>query len=265
MAISDFLYKVLSKADSRVSPSRALISRVKVRNALVGAIEPILCLQHFERFVGGRSLRVSEKWTDIVEIQFIKAVGLPANSPSMHIGRYLHFVPEDAISGPVPEKNGRAYLTVERCHLRKTIFKSVRQRETKSPNVWFVGDRADYLNECASQLRLATQEEVIPWFSKFDQLEMLLELFMSGQPDIEGLLTDRLMRGTWNFGNYFSRHVVGGFVALESGHYAVAASLLGRVLCDGGVVGKGGKISPLPTATVESIRRAVELASERLT
>lgn len=237
-----------------------LISRMDVRRAITQAIGPMLRDQGFESFVGGRSLRYCEQWTDVVEVQFIKATGIPGNSPSLHIGRYLNFVPEDALSGPAPYKDGRESPTVERCHLRKTVFKVTQQRETASPNVWFIGGRTDYLDACLAELMVATEQEILPWFIKLNGWDVLLDLFVSGQPDIEGKLADRVMRGTWNFDNYFSRHVVAGFVALKAGHWAIATSLLNTVLCDGGVVGKDGRVFPLPSATVDRIREALESA-----
>lgn len=258
--MAGFMNTVLARLGGGSPSVGALIPRTAVRRAITDAIDPILRVQGFERFIAGRSLRVCEKWTDVIEIQFIKAAGMPANSPSMHMGRYLHFVPEDAISGPMPQKDGRPCPTVERCHLRKTLFKSTRQRETASPNIWFIDGRAHYLDACVTELRAAMEQEVIPWFGKLDQWETLLDLFVSGQPDIEGQLADRVMRGTWNFGNYFSRHVAAGFVALESGHRETAAGLLGTVLRDGGVVGNDGRVFPLPPATMALIREAVESA-----
>lgn len=237
-----------------------LIPRMEVRRAIVDAMEPLLRVQGFDRFVGGRSLRFREKWSDVIEVQFIKTVGMPANSPSVHVGRYFHFVPEDAISGPTPEKDGRPCPTVERCHIRKTVFKAARQKGIASPNVWFIGGRAAHLDACVLELRVATQQEILPWFDKLDQWDFLLDLLVSGRPDIEGNLMDRVMRGTWNFGSYFSRHVVAGFVALEAGRWSTAASLLRTVLRDGGVVGKGGRVFPLPVASVDRIREAVEVA-----
>lgn len=259
-----FLKTVLKKLGApqvgRPDSASTLIPRMEVRRAITNTIGPMLRGQGFESFVGGRSLRYSEQWTDVVEVQFIRATGLPGNSPSIHIGRYFNFVPEDALSGPTPQKDGRESPTIERCHLRKTVFKVTRQKETASPNVWFIGSRADYLDACVAELKVATEQEVIPWFRKLDEWDVLLDLFLSGQPDIEGKLADHVMRGTWNFGNYFSRHVVAGFIALEAGRWAIAASLLNTVLRDGGVVGKDSRVFPLPSATVDRVREALESA-----
>lgn len=258
--MANFLNAILTRFGKGSHTSASLIPRIQVRRAITDAIDPILQAQGFERFVDGRSLRVREKWTDLVEVRFTEALGLPANSPSMHIGRHLNFVPEDAISGPMPQKDGRPFLTEARCHLRKTLFKAIRQRETSSPDVWFIGGSADNLAACVAEVMVAMEQEVIPWFGKLDKLETLLDIFISGQPDIEGKLADRVMRGTWNFANYFSRHVAAGFVALELGHRETAAGLLGTVLCDGGVVGKDGRVFALPPTTMTLIREAVETA-----
>ena len=242
-------------------PVTKLIQRMVVRRAIVEAIEPVLRSQGFGAFIKGRSFRYGEQSIDIVEIQFIRAAGMPGNSPSLHVGRYLRFVPEDAISGPVPKSNGRESPSVELCHLRKTVFKVTKQKETPSPNVWFIGGCAAYLRECVAELKVVTEKEVIPWFRSLDESAFLLDLLLCGKADIEGGLADPVMRGTWNIENYFSRYVVAGFVALNSGRWAIARDLLSVVLHDGGVVGKNGKVFPLPPTTVGRIREAMEYAS----
>lgn len=234
------------------------IGRPAVQKALCDALSEPLRAAGFGRFSKGRALRCMEDWTDVVQIRFIKPAHLPGNSPSLHIGRHLDFVPEDAITGPVPIKDGRPDPQVEVCHLRKTLYKRARQRQTPSVNVWYIGDDPSELAACAAEWSAAVGDEILPWFVQFDHWNDLLETLLHREPDIEHISKDPVFSGTWNFGNYFSRNVVAGLVALRAGRSDVAVQRLEMVLRDGGVVGKDGRVFPLPLATVACIRQALD-------
>ncbi|MBS0448571.1 MAG: hypothetical protein JSR59_21830 [Proteobacteria bacterium] len=239
---------------------RELIARATVQKALVDALGPPLLAAGFGHFTAGRALRHTEHWTDVIQIRFVKPAHLPGNSPSLHLGRHLDFVPEDAIGGPMPMKEGHPDPKEDQCQLRKTLYKRTRQRETSSANVWYIGGDIGQLAACAAEWTKAIDDEILPWFAQFDCWDALLELLLTGQPDIEHHSRDRVFSGTWNFGNYFSRHVVAGLVALQAGHNDVAVQRLEKALHDGGVVGKEGRVFPLPPVTIIQIRQALEKA-----
>lgn len=251
-----FLKKLFSK-----DGARELIGRTAVQKALADALGPPLQAAGFGRFAAGRALRRAEHWTDVVQIRFIKPAHLPGNSPSIHLGRHLDFVPEDAISGPVPVKDGRPDPKEDQCHLRKTLYKRTRQKETPSANIWYIGGDAGQLAACAAEWTAAVEDEILPWFAQFDRWDALLELLLEREPDIEHQSKDLVFSGTWNFGNPFSRDVVAGLVALRAGRSDVAVQRLEKVLRDGGIVGKDGRVFPLPPTTIASVRQALDEAS----
>jgi hypothetical protein len=236
------------------------IGRPAVQKTLCDALAKPLQAAGFGRFSGGRVLRRAEHWIDVVQIRFIRPAHLPGNSPSLHLGRYLNFVPEDAISGPVTVRAGLLDPSVEMCHLRKSLYKRERQRQTPSANVWYIGNDSAELLACAAEWTTAVDDEILLWFEQFDSWDRLLEILLNIEPDIEHTSSDRVFRGTWNFGNYFSCHVVAGLVALQAGRSDVAIQRLEKVLHDGGIVGKDGRVFTLPVATVARIRQALEEA-----
>lgn len=239
---------------------REPIGRPAVQKTLSDALSKPLQVAGFGRFSSGRTLRRAQYWTDVAQIRFIKPAHLPGNSPSLHLGRHLDFVPEDAISGPVPMKDGLPDPPVEMCHLRKSLYKRTRQRQTPSVNVWYIGGDPAELAACAAEWTAAVDDEILPWFAQFDRWDDLLEILLYRQPDIKHTSSDRVFSGTWNFGNYFSRHVVAGLVALRAGRNDVAVQRLETVLRDGGVVGKDGRVFPLPPATVACVCQALDEA-----
>jgi hypothetical protein len=247
-----FLKTILSK-----NGARELIGRSAVQKTLSDTLGKPLQAAGFGHFSAGRALRRAEHWTDVVQIRFIRPAHLPGNSPSLHLGRYLNFVPQNEISGPVPMKNGRPDPSEAFCHLRKSLYKRTRQRQTPSVNVWYIGSDPAELAACAAEWVAAVDDEILPWFAQFDRWDDLLELLLHREPDIEHISSDRVFSGTWNFGNYFSRHVVAGLVALRAGRNDVAIGHLEKVLHDGGVVGKDGRVFPLPPDTIACIRQAV--------
>jgi hypothetical protein len=240
-----------------------------VRKRVVEAIGPILERGGFAHFDGNKAWRHCDKWVDVVEVNFIRAQYRKAwtttpQSPSLAAGRYLTFVPEDALTGPVKINDGRAWPSEPMCHFRKIIYKSFKQRETKEPNIWFVGIHGEYLDECLSDMRHLTETQIIPWFNRLDDLDVVLQLLLSGSADMEGKDPDPVWRGSWNFTNFFSRHVVAGLVAFELEQWGLTAERLAPVIERGGVVGRKGQIFPLPRQSMEPIEAAYATASQEM-
>lgn len=236
------------------------ISAAEVRKLLVAEIGPVLESIGFGRFDRNRAWKHCEKWVDVVEIQFIRTYTTTANSPSVHVGRYFYFVPDDNLTGPVKIKNGVCWPTVEYCHFRKTIYKSIKQSQTKEPNIWFIGQYGEYLDECIQDALYLTKTQIIPWFNWLDDLRVVLNLLLTGDADMEGKAKDPVKRGSWNYTNYFSRHVVAGLVAVELKQWTLATECLAPVLEHGGVVGRNGQIFPLPQQSIERIQAAYDLS-----
>jgi Domain of unknown function (DUF4304) len=239
------------------------IPTVDVRSTLVEVLEPVLRSHGFEKFKKGRALRYREKWIDVIEIQFLRSYTIPTNSPSVHLGRYLSFVPEDAISGPVAIKNGKPVPETPLCHFRRTVYRTSVQKGNRELNMWAIGGDDNNLAACAVDVLHATHAVILPWFEMLGDMSQMFSLIQSGEADVEGKDKNPVRRGTWNFVNYFSRQVVTGLIAFELGDWKLAMSLLEKVLAAGGVVGKNGKVFPLPDASIKKISDVFQVASER--
>ena len=126
------------------------------------------------------------------------------------------------------------------CHFRKAIYKSFKQSEMKVPNIWFVGIHGEYLYECLSDMRLLTETQIVPWFNRLDDLDFVLQLLLSGTADLKHEDPGPVWRGSWNFTNFFNRHVIAGLVAFGLKQWDLAAERLAAVIEHGGVVGRKG-------------------------
>lgn len=58
-------------------------------------------------------------------------------------------------------------------------------------------------------------ERAFPWFAWLDGPDVVLQLLREGKSDVEGKSRDRLRRGIWNYGGFFSRQVVTGMTAFQ--------------------------------------------------
>lgn len=237
------------------------ISASMVRNRLVQEISPMLKERGFCGFKGNRIWRHGEKWVDVVDIQFIKPSGIHIGSPSLHIGRYFTFIPRDAISGAVKIAKGQVWPTPELCHFRKTIFKSLKQPKAKELNIWFVGSQGEFLEQCVNDIKHLTETQIIPWFDWLDDLDLVFRLLKDGKADMEGKDPDPVKRGTWNFTNFFSRHVIAGLVAFELQQWKSVMEQLAPVIEHGGIVGKNGQVFPLPQESMQRIETAYAYAA----
>lgn len=236
--------------------SRPKISVRTVLNRLVAEIEPVLIANGFERFKRNRALRHREKYVDVLEIQFIRTYTTSRHSPAIQVGRFFTFVPEGVTKSPVKQEDGRFNPDPELCHFRKTIFKSRKQKETKIPNIWYVGPHGEYLDECVKDVRSATISQIIPWFNWLDDWNEVMRLLLHGKEDIEGKERDPVKRGTFGFTHFFSRHVVAGLVACELSQWKLAVERLAPVIDSGGVVGRNRQVFPLPAESMRVIQEA---------
>lgn len=260
----DFISRIVKRGNPSTTALGHIVPRPAVRDTLMAVMRAPLAEQGFELSGKGRFVRHSSFWVDIVDLQFLKVRGLPANSPSIHLGRFLTFVPPDSLQGEVASVDGRKCPNVEQCHLRRMVYKTIVQRETKAQNVWFIGSESENLALCGADIDRAVAAQILPWFAWLSDLRNILHLVQSVPEDVEGHSHDPVRRGTWGYGGYFGKKVIAGFVALELEEYELAEKLLDQVVVDGGVVGKGGRVFPLPETSQEQIRYAIALAKRSL-
>jgi hypothetical protein len=240
------------------------LKRGDVRKRVLQVLEAPLQARGFARFKGATAWRHSERWVDVVEVQFIKTHGSSAHSPSLHVGRFFNFVPEDAISGPVPQSQGRNWPTPELCHFRKTVYKPGVPAGAPLGNIWNIGPAGEGLAECLQDIAAVAEGSILPWFDWLDDLNQVLRLLLSGESDIEGRSAEPLMRGTWNYSSSFGRHVLTGLVACQLGQWPLALERLEPVLALGGIPVKNNQVLPLPAASLAQIRAACEQARQAM-
>ncbi|MBJ7313194.1 hypothetical protein ACFOLJ_24770 [Rugamonas sp. CCM 8940] len=240
-------------------PAPAL-KRGDVRKPVLQVLEAPLLAHGFARFKGAAAWRHGERWVDVVEVQFIKTHGASPHSPSLHVGRYFNFVPEDAIGGPVPQAQGRNLPPPELCHFRKTVYRPGVPAGTPLGNIWQIGAAGEGMADCLQDIASVAEGSILPWFDWLDDLDQVLRLLLSGASDIEGRSDDPLMRGTWNHSSSFGRHVLTGLVACQLGQWSLALERLEPVRALGGIPLKNNQVLPLPAASLGRIRDACEQA-----
>ena len=232
-----------------------MIATDDVRRAITQAIGPALQARGFRSFRAGRSLRDGPGHVDVVEVQFCRSGFMPSNCPSLAIGRWLDFVPEDPVAGPLPrDGTGRPRMDEAICQIRKSVYRHRTRWWRKRQGLWMIGDDQSGLQGCVADLVAAVDREVLPWFDRLDDPAALFELVATGRSDIEGRLADPVMRGTWGFDGAFKRQVVAGFLAARCGRPEIAARLLGEVLREGGWRLPDGELRPLQPALLAQVR-----------
>ncbi len=250
------LFGALRRVAAPSQPREPPLRRSAVCKRLVAALQPLLMEHGFSRFDGRCAWRHGEPWTDVLEIQFFPPPVGMAFTPSLKAGRYLNAVPDYTLAGVVKQSEGRFYPIPELCHFRKEVFVP----GVRGTRAWLIGADGEGLEACVAQAATAVRTVVLPWLAWLDDLQTVAALLQSGQVDVEGRSTDQLLRGCWGYANYFSQHVVAGFVALQLGRPEQAAALLAPVLEYGGVLGRGRQVFPLAPASLQAIAAARDAA-----
>jgi hypothetical protein len=251
---------------SRTPPAPAgpaTVGRKEVRSRLGGALEAMLVAAGFSPFKCGVAWRHGPDWVDVVQIQFMPTHHTSPHSPALEAGRFLNVIPQCYPEQPLRFEDGRFWPTPEQCHIRKVVIKPVQQAKTPA-NIWAIGPDGEGLEACLAQAVQVTQQELLPWFHWLDDWETLLALLLGGKSDVEGKSGDPRMRGTWNYADYFGKHVLGGTVALRLERWALALELLEPVLRQGGAQGRNGQVFPLTPATMAVIEEACAQARRQL-
>ncbi|SHH63265.1 hypothetical protein [Massilia sp. CF038] len=237
--------------------------RKEVVAGLVEGLQPLLQAEGFGRFSNGTAWRRNERWVDVVQIQFIRSALTSAHSPSLHVGRYFNFIPLRDPGNPLRWHKGQREPMPEQCHIRKTIYKPVRDKKSP-PQTWLIGPTGEGLEQCIAQALILAQSHILPWCLWLDDLDAALQLVLNRVADMEGVSEDPLMCGTWNHHTHFGKHVVGGMLALELGRWELAAKLLAPVLSTGGTLGKGDRLFPLDPKSLTELAAARDHALKQI-
>jgi hypothetical protein len=105
--------------------------------------------------------------------------------------------------------------------VRLSINRGILQPLVKAPNVWWVGDSASVFEAVTRDVLSRITEEALPFFSRFDDTEELVRIFIEDDDAIG-------REGVWDFGRRDSpkRLLYTGFAAIECGKWDLAIASL---------------------------------------
>jgi hypothetical protein len=236
--------------------------RKDVCAGLMEGMQPLLQAEGFSRFVNGTAWRDRERWVDVVQIQFIRNSLTTPHSPSLHVGRLFTFMPERLPDDPVRSSKGRYRPMPEQCHIRKTIFKPLRDRHPPD-NIWPIGAEGEGLELCIAQAVALTQSQIVPWCLWLDDLTNAFALVHGGDADRDGISGDPLLCGVHPQSSV-SHAVLSAMIAVQLKRWAVADKLLTRILSEGGIRSKDGRLVTLPPQTRGALLAAHQIALAQL-
>ena len=210
-----FLSEMLGGKDEHIPA----VDKKIVEKALNEALWPVLKAHGFQTFKGCTAWRHQDKKIDVVEIQlFPKAQvdkwGITPYSFALPVGCFFPFVPS-LYEPRIKRENGLLLPDEPQSHLRKTTFKSFKQRECKIPNIWYIDPKGKYLNAAIEDAKNLLGGEVDAWFERFNDFSVLLK-YLTEIPRADIALGMTLG---------FPRHLT-GFLALEIGEWSLAKNLL---------------------------------------
>lgn len=253
----------VSDAAREPDPEELRQLRKEVVKGLIEVLHPVLNAAGFGGFANGTSWRHSTHWTDVIQIQFIRTEHTTPYSPSLHVGRFYHYMPQRGAQEPVVRRNDKYYPAPELCHIRKAVFKTVRDR--KAPvSIWPIGPKGEGLEQCLAQALAMVKSHVLPWCRSLDNPVTALELVLRGISDAEGNSEDPLLCGCYGYESQFGQQVLGGMMAFQLGRWQLAAQLLQPVVTQGGTLGRGQRLVPLPPISLDQIGSALAQARAHL-
>lgn len=220
MSIMEFLKGLFAK-----EPDKPIIDKKIVEKALKDALWPLLKQHGFDTFKGRTAWRHQGKKIDVVEIQFFpkEQVGkwnITPYSFALGAGVFFTFIPPHA--GPIKNKGGELLPKEVDCHLRTTPFKTLKQRECKIPNIWYIDPLGKYLESAIGDARKHLEDRELLWFGRFNNLGEVLRMLLEVEPsdEIHGMGAKLSPK----------RSYITGFVALEFGRWHLAVQSLQEAL-----------------------------------
>jgi len=138
---------------------------------------------------------------------------------AIRLGIYFECIPEH--KKYVSVKDGFVLPHEAGCHLRRTLQKSIKQKHSKGGLVphdedyFYVNADGSDLDVLIDDARTQIESEALPWFDKYDDMEVFLHTLLEEREN---------MQGTWGMGNIPSpkRSYYTGFIARELGKWQIA-------------------------------------------
>lgn len=241
--------------------TRSGMSKKVVERALAETMAPILKEYGFQYLEAGYMRRLSQQRIDVIQVEYFKKTshlkwGTTPYSFALPIGFFLTFAP--SFCSPAVPKGALGKLVPEAaiCHVRGTPKKRVRQSECEIPNIWYVDPDGKSFDEVLGDVRDVLVTDVIPWFDRFSDLRVLLNMLRE-DPDERSVKNN-----CWGWGRMDSpvRLAITGFVAIELEQWDLAKN------CLRGVLEKGGLAALAGTRSIdEMIEQKLEIAETTTT
>jgi len=193
------------------------------------AIFPLLKGCGFDTAKGFIAWRHNPNRIDVVQLEFFTPLhhrkwGTTPASFAVELGCYFTFVPPFLdISGPPKIQDGLMLPVATRCPIRRSPNKTLRQRETRIPNIWYVDRQGAYLKPICQAVQDLLTTDLLPWFDRFQDTRELLRTLLNDDEDAS--------TGGWGFGakGSWARWYLIGFTAIELGERELALRALENV------------------------------------
>jgi hypothetical protein len=213
----------------QMTKSRQIDSTV-VSSAVSAELRPILLHAGFDEITSRKAWRRGVDRVDVVSFEAVNAsdaqsLGCTRHSLSVRVGIYLRAVPGREVAKGGKGRPPRPEM--DDCHFRRTLTKSLPQRELPRTDIWFLDDRGANLSDVVRDLERTFRRDALPWFRRFDEPGEILRTLAEDEQYADG--------GTWGFGRNPSplRHFLIGHIALGVDKVELALSHFELVLESG--------------------------------
>lgn len=232
------------------------ISKKKAKLFITRTLWSILKKKGFKTFTKTTAWRHKKCRVDVVTAQFFpisktQKWAIEKSSFGIYAGSYFDFIPSiyspfinrSNASNPLPRDT--------ECPIRFSLYRQSRLSSKTPRNLWFIDDTEESLREAHEDIVSAINQELLPWFDRWDSLESVLALLETEEEK------ENNYGKTWGFGGLKSpvRHCLAGFVALELGDYTTALNHLNIALTKGSLADISGNAN-----IINEIESAIEKA-----
>ncbi len=192
-----------------------------VARSIRDIIWPLLRCKGFTQFSSRTAWRYSQDQIHVVNYQSFNrylADGLSCTpfSFSINLGKFFRAIPlEDAAAnGLDPALTPQEW----RCHFRHHMLKGIDQHLFPRRDIWSVEYDGRNLPSCLVDSRTALDRDGLPWFDRFDSMELVLSLLVD-QEQLPEVLAAR---------NSPARNRMIGYIAQSIGRTDLAGELISK-------------------------------------
>ncbi|CAL2060553.1 hypothetical protein [Tenacibaculum sp. 190524A05c] len=166
----------------------------EVTKLINNIIRPVLIENGFKNYTGRKYWRYSSEKIDVISFQSFNSynaevLGCTTFSFAVNLASFLNYIPSDT---QFKEKKGLKRPDESQGYFRRSIKKSIEQKEFPREDIWLIDEKGKYLvnaiNDCKNQI----ENTAFTWFSKFEAKQEVLRILKEDDND---------MKETWGFGN----------------------------------------------------------------